>query len=112
MNPNGLGTHLVCQIGLIVKDIERSAQAYSEILGLPKPDVRITDTVDVAKTTYRGASTTARAMCARVCDRLIPLNAPRAVGLNAGVAVPEKCGRHVRPSAPGGTVVAASKTCS
>jgi methylmalonyl-CoA/ethylmalonyl-CoA epimerase len=57
MTATGLGTHMVCQIGLIVQDIEKSAQAYSEIFGLPKPDVRITDTVDVAKTAYRGAST-------------------------------------------------------
>jgi methylmalonyl-CoA/ethylmalonyl-CoA epimerase len=64
MTATGLGTHMVCQIGLIVQDIEKSAQAYSEIFGLPKPDVRITDTVDVAKTAYRGASTTARAKLA------------------------------------------------
>jgi methylmalonyl-CoA/ethylmalonyl-CoA epimerase len=64
MNTTGLGTHTVCQIGLIVQDIEKSAQAYSEVFGLPKPDVIITDTVDVAKTAYRGASTTARAKLA------------------------------------------------
>jgi 4-hydroxyphenylpyruvate dioxygenase-like putative hemolysin len=64
MNAEGLGTHLVCQIGLIVQDIEKSAQAYSEIFDLPEPDVIITDPVDFAKTTYRGASTTARAKLA------------------------------------------------
>jgi methylmalonyl-CoA/ethylmalonyl-CoA epimerase len=64
MNTTGLGTTIVCQIGLIVRDIEKSAQAYSEVFGLPRPDVIITDTVDVAKTTYRGASTTARAKLA------------------------------------------------
>jgi len=64
MNTTGLGTTIVCQIGLIVRDIEKSAQAYSEVFGLPRPDVIITDTVDVAKTTYGGASTTARAKLA------------------------------------------------
>lgn len=64
MNTTGLGTTIVCQIGLIVRDIEKSAQAYSEVFGLPRPDVIITDTVDVAKTNYRGASTTARAKLA------------------------------------------------
>jgi len=64
MNANGFGTHIVCQIGLIVHDIDKSAQAYSKVFGLPKPDIIITDPVEIAKTAYRGASTTAQAKLA------------------------------------------------
>jgi hypothetical protein len=64
MNSGGLGTHIVCQIGLIVQDIEASAHAYCRILDMPKPEVIITDAVEVAKTTYRGALTTAQAKLA------------------------------------------------
>jgi methylmalonyl-CoA/ethylmalonyl-CoA epimerase len=64
MGENGLGTNVVCQVGLIVRNVEKSAEAYSRVFGLPKPDVIITDTVDVARTTYRGEPTSARARLA------------------------------------------------
>lgn len=64
MGENGLGTNIVCQVGLIVRDVEKSAEAYSQVFGLPRPNVIITDTVDVAKTTYRGEPTSARAKLA------------------------------------------------
>jgi methylmalonyl-CoA/ethylmalonyl-CoA epimerase len=64
MGEQGLGTNIVCQVGLIVRDVERSAEAYSQVFGLPKPDVSITDPVDVAKTAYRGEATSARAKLA------------------------------------------------
>ena len=64
MKTKTLGAHVVCQVGLIVRDIEKSAQAYSEVFGLPKPDIIITGAVEVAKTMYRGASTTAQAKLA------------------------------------------------
>ena len=64
MSEQGLGTNIVCQVGLIVRDVERSAETYSQVFGLPKPDVIITDPVDVAKTAYRGEPTSARAKLA------------------------------------------------
>jgi methylmalonyl-CoA/ethylmalonyl-CoA epimerase len=64
MGEQGLGTTIVCQVGLIVRDVERSAETYSQVFGLPKPDVNITDPVDVAKTAYRGEPTSARAKLA------------------------------------------------
>jgi methylmalonyl-CoA/ethylmalonyl-CoA epimerase len=64
MGENGLGTNVVCQVGLIVRNVEKSAEAYSRVFGLPRPDVIITDTVDVARTTYRGEPTSARARLA------------------------------------------------
>jgi methylmalonyl-CoA/ethylmalonyl-CoA epimerase len=64
VNKNGLGTNIVCQIGLVVRDIERSAEAYSQVFGLPKPNVIVTDEYEVAKTTYRGHPTRAQAKLA------------------------------------------------
>ena len=60
----GIGTNLVCQIGLVVKDIEKSVAAYCDILGLPKPRTTITDVREKAKTVYRGQPTEARAKLA------------------------------------------------
>ncbi len=64
MNGQGLGTNVVCQIGLIVRDIERSIEAYCRVLGLPRPDVIITDGPEVAHTRHRGNPTDARARLA------------------------------------------------
>ena len=64
MADQGLGTNVICQVGVIVRDIERSAEAYSTILGLPKPPVVVTDEPDFAHTRYRGKPTKARAKLA------------------------------------------------
>ena len=64
MSKQGLGTNIVCQVGLIVHDIERSAEAYSRVFGLPKPEVIITDKPEIARTTYRGEPTNAQAKLA------------------------------------------------
>jgi len=64
LNGQGLGTNVVCQIGLIVRDIERSIEAYCRVLGLPRPDVIITDGPEVAHTRHRGNPTDARARLA------------------------------------------------
>lgn len=60
----GIGTNFVCQIGLVVKDIEKSAKAYCDVLGLPEPNVIITDEREKAETVYRGQPTEARAKLA------------------------------------------------
>ncbi len=60
----GIGTNLICQVGLVVKDIEKSAAAYSDVFGLPKPTVSITDGYEKAHTTYRGHPSEARAKLA------------------------------------------------
>ena len=56
-----LGTTTVTQVGIIVADIETKAKAWADVLGLPVPEIIITDTVDVAQTEYEGKSTPARA---------------------------------------------------
>ena len=59
-----LGTTTVTQVGIIVSDIEAKARAWSEILGLPMPQIITTDTVDVAQTEYQGQRSIARAKLA------------------------------------------------
>ena len=61
---NGIGTNLVCQIGLVVRNIEKSVAAYCDVLGLPKPDIITTAGRDEAQTVYRGQPTDARAKLA------------------------------------------------
>ncbi len=64
MSERGLGTNVVCQVGLIVRDIERSAEAYSKVFGMPIPPVIVTDEAKLAQTRYRGEPTEARAKLA------------------------------------------------
>jgi len=59
-----LGTTTVTQVGIIVRDIEVKARAWSEILGLPMPRIIITDPVDIAQTEHQGTRSTARAKLA------------------------------------------------
>jgi methylmalonyl-CoA/ethylmalonyl-CoA epimerase len=64
MADQALGTTVITQVGIIVRDIEARARAWSDILGLPMPDIQVTDTVDLAHTEYHGAPSTARAKLA------------------------------------------------
>jgi methylmalonyl-CoA/ethylmalonyl-CoA epimerase len=59
-----LGTKVVTQIGIIVKDIEKSSQDLADFLGVEKPNWIITDIFDKANTQYKGAATQARAKLA------------------------------------------------
>jgi catechol 2,3-dioxygenase-like lactoylglutathione lyase family enzyme len=62
---NIIGTTQVCQVGLVVHDIEKSLDAYCEVFGvIPRPTVRITDEYEVSKAVYRGEPTRARAKLA------------------------------------------------
>jgi len=60
MEKNLLGTNVVTQIGILVHDIEKSAQDYADLLGVEKPEIFITATPDIAKTVYNGENTNAR----------------------------------------------------
>lgn len=59
-----LGTNTVVQVGIIVRDIESKARAWSEILGLPMPNIQVTDIWDKSQAEYNGAPTNARAKLA------------------------------------------------
>ncbi|HNB53948.1 MAG TPA: VOC family protein [Anaerolineales bacterium] len=64
MSTNPLGSTTPTQIGLVVPDIEAAVHAWATILGVPAPNIIITDTVDLAHTEYQGGSTPARAKLA------------------------------------------------
>src|SRR5438067_885051 len=44
-----LGTSGITQVGIIVRDIEAAARAWSEVLGLPMPEIEMTDPVEVTQ---------------------------------------------------------------
>ncbi len=64
MTEPALGTTTITQVGIIVRDIEAKARAWSEILGLPMPEIMITDTYERAQTEYQGKPSDARAKLA------------------------------------------------
>jgi len=64
MNSQGIGSNVICQVGLVVRDIEHSIEAYSRVFGVPKPEVILTDGREIAHTQYRGEPTDARAKLA------------------------------------------------
>jgi len=64
MNEQTLGTVTMTQVGIIVQDIEAKARAWAEVLGLPVPEIMITDTYERAQTEYNGKPSNARAKLA------------------------------------------------
>lgn len=64
MAQEGLGTNVICQIGIVVRDIEQTAKAYADIFGMDMPQIRITDTEEISHIKFRGAPTQARAKLA------------------------------------------------
>lgn len=49
-----LGSRRVCQIAVVVRDIEKSAKAYAEFFGLPVPPIITTEPGLKVNQTYRG----------------------------------------------------------
>jgi catechol 2,3-dioxygenase-like lactoylglutathione lyase family enzyme len=64
MTSNLLGSSTIAQIAIAVPNIEEAARAWSQLLGVPPPDIITTDTVERAHTEYRGQPTPARAKLA------------------------------------------------
>lgn len=64
MDNGVLGTQVVTQIGIIVKDVEKTARSYADFFGVPEPESFWTDTADLAQTEYEGQPTPARAKLA------------------------------------------------
>lgn len=60
MENNVMGTNVVIQIGILVNNIDEAAQAYADLLGVEKPEIRMTATQDVSRTEYMGKPTAAR----------------------------------------------------
>ena len=59
-----LGNQVVTQIGLLVHDIEKASRDYAAFLGVEPPQIRETDIMEKAQTTYMGSPTRARARLA------------------------------------------------
>ena len=58
------GKGVVTQIGLVVKDIEKTSKAYADFLGVDVPQWFLTDAVDKAQTIFKDKLTEARAKLA------------------------------------------------
>ena len=55
---------VITQIGIVVRDVEATARAWSEVFGLPMPPISTTDSYEITHAEYRGAATPARAKLA------------------------------------------------
>jgi methylmalonyl-CoA/ethylmalonyl-CoA epimerase len=64
MEKGFLGGNVITQIGIVVRDIERSSRDFAEFFGIPVPRWKQTDTMDKAQTRFHGAPTPARAKLA------------------------------------------------
>jgi methylmalonyl-CoA/ethylmalonyl-CoA epimerase len=64
MSEEGLQDAVLCQIGLIVENIEETAGRWAELFGLNAPVITLTDKLELSHTTYRGRPSEARAKLA------------------------------------------------
>lgn len=63
MTDTPFGT-MIIQIGIVVGDIGATARHWSDVFGVPTPEVRETDGYDRTRATYEGEPTNARAKLA------------------------------------------------
>ena len=54
MAEQALGTTTITQVGVIVADIEAKSKAWADVLGLPVPEIIITDAYEISQTEYQG----------------------------------------------------------
>lgn len=64
MSITPLGSTTVTQIGIIVRNLEDTAQAWARLLGLPIPKIIVTEPGDLTQAEYQGQPTPARAKLA------------------------------------------------
>jgi methylmalonyl-CoA/ethylmalonyl-CoA epimerase len=64
LTDHAFGTTTVVQVGIVVRDIEARARAWADLLGVPVPEIEITETLDRAHTEYNGRPSVARARLA------------------------------------------------
>jgi len=57
-------TKNLCQVAVVVRDVERAAKAYAELFGVPVPQARTTETADKTNIKYKGETTSGRAKLA------------------------------------------------
>ena len=54
----------VCQVGIVVPDIENAVKTYAELFGVLPPEIELTDPYETAHTTYKGKPSEAQAKLA------------------------------------------------
>ena len=64
MTEQTLGSTTVTQIGIVVQDVEAKARAWAGVLGLPVPEIIVSDGYEQAQTEYNGQPSDARAKLA------------------------------------------------
>lgn len=64
MSRNNLGSTTVAQIAIVVRDIEGASKRWAEILGMPIPNIIITQPGNEVNMTYRGQPSNAQAKLA------------------------------------------------
>lgn len=60
MKKNVMETNVVTQIGILVNNIDETAQEYADLFGVEKPQIGITEVPEIAQTLYLGKATNAR----------------------------------------------------
>lgn len=60
MGKNIIGTQVVTQIGLIVRDVQKTAQAYADFFGIDMPPIYETDGYDKSRAELYGQPSDAR----------------------------------------------------
>ena len=64
MSETVFGNNAVCQVGLVVHNIQKTAQKYCKILGVEMPPIIETAGFEITKTTYKGQDSDATAKLA------------------------------------------------
>jgi 4-hydroxyphenylpyruvate dioxygenase-like putative hemolysin len=59
-----LGNNKMVQVGIIVRNIEKTAAEYAAFFGIEKPEARLTDAYEKTQAEYKGRPTHARAKLA------------------------------------------------
>ena len=59
-----LGSNVLCQVGILVHDIEKTRKDWAAFLGIEPPEVQITADINEAQTKYKGKPSEARAKLA------------------------------------------------
>jgi catechol 2,3-dioxygenase-like lactoylglutathione lyase family enzyme len=62
--PPNIGSQKLAQVAIVVKDIEEACRRYSHLLGLPIPNLIVTEPGNEVAQTYRGVPSNARAKLA------------------------------------------------
>jgi methylmalonyl-CoA/ethylmalonyl-CoA epimerase len=64
LDTNMLESRVITQIGVVVKDIEKTTEAYAQFFKVENPKIILTDTVERSNLTYNGKVSSARAKLA------------------------------------------------